>query len=224
MTNGSDGSQVVADLRAWHHVADREAARRALVVVEPALRARVPAGVRRRWTPEQVEDVVQGFLERLLARPLPDGIENPAAYLVVAFRNWCLGVERGRKGKNDEPWEDEHPQREPGEDRTVARDEALQLDRAFGTLSIEDRVAVAMVDAPHALDAAEWAWLAQRCGRPVDEVRTLVLACPPVFELTLLFDPTATPEDGSGRRDRMERFRKRRERARSRLRAAMEAP
>ena len=78
-----------------------------------------------------------------------------------------------------------------------------------------------MTDAPELLTWDELGWLAVRSGYPATEVRDRVLACPSVYELTLLFDPGEAASDPKARRDRMERFRKRRERARQRLRTIL---
>ena len=208
-------------LRLWHAHGDREAARSALEYLEVELRLRIPAAARRRWPAEQVEDALQGFLTRLLKRPLPEtAVERPAAYLARAFRNWCIDIERGRKRHAGEPWDDNTPgEWDSGSPETRQRLERVAA--ALDALSVEDRVAIKMTDAPEMLTEVELAWLGARAGLALDTVASKVLACPPVFELTLIFDPGPDPRDGKERRDRMERFRKRRERARTRLRALL---
>jgi hypothetical protein len=78
-----------------------------------------------------------------------------------------------------------------------------------------------MTDAPELLTWEELSWLGARAGLSADAARERVMGGPSVYELTLLFDPGDAPIDGKDRRDRMERFRKRRERARQRLRASL---
>ena len=211
-------------LRAWHDGGDPRAAEQALTFIESEIRRRIPAPARRRWPPQQIEDAIQGFLVRLLERPLPDTADdNPAAYIIRSFRNWCIDIERGRKRDPTAPWEDISF----APSVAASPETRLQLQRtlvALEGLSVEDRVAVKMTDAPATLTWDELTWLASQSGLSAEAARDHVLACPPVFELTLLFDPGPPPKDKKERRDRMERFRKRRERARARLRAALGEP
>lgn len=209
--------EAIDHLSVWHSKQDRRAAAAALAFVEVELRLRIPPAARRRWPREQVEDALQSFLLRLIQKPLPTLVEHPAAYLTRMFRNWCIDIERGRQRAPTEPWEDAtlveqiHP--EPS-----VRQDLERLTAALAALSIDDRVAIKMTDAPEILTWEEFDWLGSRAGLSALEVRDRVMACPPVFELTLLFDPGEAPADAQMRRDRMERFRKRRERARQRLR------
>jgi DNA-directed RNA polymerase specialized sigma24 family protein len=212
MIDGS-WSSVLDDLRAWHADGDRRAGQRAVEAVERELRRRVPAAAKRRWPPEQVEDALQGFLMRLVRLPLPASIVDPRAYLIRAFRNACIDVERGRKRHAAEPWDEDHGAAAPTDDS------AERIEAALATLSLDDRLALKMTTAPDLLSHEELDALARRAGLSVHEVAERVRACPPIHELTLLFDPAERP--GEDRRDRMERFRKRRERARKRLRDAL---
>ena len=82
--------QVLSDLSAWHDSRDRPAANRALTHIESWLRARIPPIVRRRWSSDEIDDALQGFLERLLNKPLPSDLRKPGAYLNTAFRRWCI--------------------------------------------------------------------------------------------------------------------------------------
>lgn len=203
----------LSDLESWHQCRDRRAATAALTFFEVQFRATIPPAVRRRWPPEQVDDAIQAFLQRLLERPLPPQIDDPKAYLLRAFANACIDIERGRRRRPAEPCEDieELP---TSEDPSDAKDRLLALESRLREMRIEDRVALKMVDAPLTLTDDEFAWLARRAGLAENEVRKRVLAHPPVYDLTFLFDPGPPSADASERRDRMERFRKRRERAR----------
>ncbi len=214
-------SDLLDDLEDWHAQSDRASATRALKFLEVELRLRFPPAARRRWPQEQLDDALQGFLTRLLQRPLPTAARSkPAPYLIRSFKNWCIDVERGRKRSAAEPWEDDAPAESTSDDHE-ARERLAQLSKAVDKLGIEDRVALKMADAPAMLTWEELGWLAKRSGLAEEEVRDRVLACPPVFELTMIFDPGPEPKTTKGRRDRMERFRKRRARARQRLRELM---
>lgn len=213
------------DLVRWHDVGDRSAARRAVEFIEPELRLAMPRTVPRRWPAEQVEDALQSFLERLLSRPLPSGVpSNPAGYILRSFRNWCLDIERGRKRNSADPWDDDLAVG-ASQPRVDARDEAVRVGLALAELRVEDRVALKLEAAPETLTEEEWAWLAERAGLPGDVLQARVWGAPDTYALTLLYYPGSEPSDWKGRRDRMERFRKRRERARAALvRALGEVP
>jgi DNA-directed RNA polymerase specialized sigma24 family protein len=207
-------SHVLDDLRAWHFDRDRRAGQRAIALIEGELRRRIPAAAYRRWSPEQVEDTLQRFLARLVERPLPPSVENPRAYLTTAFRNACIDVERGRARVADEPWDDELVAVEPRD-----HEDAPPVEAALASLSLDDRLVIKMTEAPELLNEEELAALARRCHCSVQQIDDRVRACPSIYDLTLLFDPFLS--DGESRRDRMERFRKRRVRARNRLRDAL---
>ncbi len=207
----------IDDLGRWHADHDAEAGRRALVFIESELRLALPRTVPRRWPLEQVEDAIQSFLARLLGRPLPTSIlSSPGGYVVRAFRNSCLDIERGRRRASSDPWDDESPHRASQQD-VETRDEVRRTGIALGRLRMEDRVALKLEAAPETLTDPEWGWLAERAGLAQEEVWRRALAAEDVYGLTLLYDPGPEPVDGKGRRDRMERFRKRRERAREAL-------
>ncbi|MCB9793193.1 MAG: sigma-70 family RNA polymerase sigma factor [Alphaproteobacteria bacterium] len=214
-------STALAQLTRWHATRDAEAATAALTFIEVELRRRIPPAARRRWPAEQLEDAVQGFLLRLLQRPLPEDAQGqPAAYLTRAFRNRCIDIERGRRRDPAEPWET-FEQAAPAAGTPETREALRRAVDALDGLRVEERVVIKMTDAPQLLTEEELAWLAERAGRNVDEVREAVLSSPSVFELTLLFDPGAAPRDDKERRDRMERYRRRRSRARAKLREAL---
>lgn len=215
----------LADLAAWHSTRDRSAARSALTFIEPELRLAIPPLVRRTWPEEQVEDALREFLARLLERPLPENIDDPRRYILRSFGNRCIDLHRARQRRNEvavaegSGWEPV----EPGPDASQRMDQeeqAAALREAIGSLPIADRVALKLVDAPEWLDPVELAWLVQRSGRDPDALRRAIIAAEDSFALTELFDPP-TPGQPDDRRLRMERFRRRRGRARDRLRTIL---
>ena len=207
----------VRDLTAWHDCADRGAAERALRFLEPRLRAMLPAPAARRWPGQQIDEVLSAFMVRLLERRLPDDAANaPQAYLRTTFRRWCIDHERKRRRDPSEPWEEDI------EVETSAGDpnEKLRLGRALDALDaldMSDRVAIKLVDAPYALTHAELCWLALRSQTSADRIAAQLQECADVYAITFVFDPGPAPETAQGRRDRMERFRQRRGRARRQL-------
>ncbi len=220
MTEHEGWGALCGQLVRWHSEADRPAAEVALRFVEVELRARIPTGVRRRWSAEAVEDALQGFLSRLLTRPLPAGIEAPERYIHRSFRNWCIDIERTEVRRPTDPWE-ESIASESFQREVEAREELAQTCAALDSLRIEDRVVIKMADAPRLLTWEELDWLARRASLSAMEVRDRLLGDIDGYGLTLIFDPGHEPMDAKGRRDRMERFRKRRERARIGLLAAL---
>ncbi len=209
------------DLAAWHTHQDHAAANRALSTIESWLRTRIPPAARSRWSHDEIDDAIQGFLERLLNKPLPDNIDDPRAYLGRAWRNWCISRQRGRKTDKHAPWdEDRAPEttrQAPDIQQRLAR-----ASEALETLSIKDRVVIKLVDLPWALSWKELTWLGQRSGRSATEVRDAVMGTFDKLELSLIFDPGPPPTTPKERRDRLERFRRRRSRAREKLKAAVE--
>lgn len=218
----SDWRIAVLDLASWHDRRDRTAADRALRFLEPRLRVFLPPPAARRWPSQEVDEVIAAFMLRLLQRRLPDVAEHqPKAYLRTTFRRWCIDHERKRRRDPTEPWEEdvvlEAFEGDP--------DERLRLGRtldALNGLDVADRVALKLVDAPHALTHAELGWLAQRSETSVEQTATQLQQCRDVYDITFVFDPGSAPETVQGRRDRMERFRQRRGRARKQLLTIME--
>lgn len=218
MADGPDWDRILRSFQRWHEQGDRGAAEYGCAEVERFLRGRLPPMVARRWSPDQIDDAVQGFLEKRLATPLVEAaIECPAAWMRTSFRRWCIDRYRKRKEDRTEPLD---PTAEVGvmTSRPEHRERIARASTALGRLSVADRVAIKLVDLPLGLDRDELDWLARRCGRSADEVRGIALSAPDVFELTFLVDPGAVPSDARDRRRRMERFRKQRNRARQRLR------
>lgn len=154
---------------------------------------------------------------RLVERRLPDAAEHqPEAYLRTTFRRWCIDRERKRRRDPSEAWEEDVVLEASAGDP----DESLRLGRtldALNGLDMPDRVAIKLVDAPYALTHAELGWLAQRSSTSVDAIAIQLRQCPDVYAITFVFDPGLAPETAQGRRDRMERFRQRRGRARRQL-------
>lgn len=215
----------LAELVAWDTTRDRSAARSALTFIEPELRLTIPPIVRRTWPEEQVEDALRDFLARLLERPLPENINDPRRYILRSFRNRCIDLHRARQRRNevvgaeDSGWEPV----EPGPDasqRIHQEEQAAALREALASLPIADRVALKLVDAPEWLDGGELAWLSVQSGLQPGPLWAAIQAAGDVYDLTLLFDPPAQGE-GDDHRLRMERFRRRRGRARDKLRVKL---
>lgn len=206
----------LADLAAWHAARDRQAAERAMRIVEPFLWGRIPARARMRWSKPDLEDAVRGFLQRLLTRPLPSAAsEDPAAYISQSFRNWCIDLQRGRDRRPEEAWESDDGRTTASSD---ARPRLARVVEALEQLPIQDRVVIKVEDLPWALSDDELRWLAGRGGVSVDAVRAQLESARTTYDTSLVFDPGDSATAPKGRRDRMERFRRRRSRARQRLR------
>lgn len=214
-------STIPDQLTAWHAHGDRNAAAEAIRFLEIELRLAFPPAARRRWPSQQLDDALQGFLTRLLQRPLPTRPTDPNGYLKRAFRNWCVSIERrNREIPTDDAVFVELPATtsDAGEIQQQ-RDHAI---RAVGALRIEDRVAIKLVDAPEWLNDVELGWLAERADLTTAAVSLLVQNAPDILILSILFDPGPEPTTVEARRTRLERFRKRRNRARDALIAALE--
>jgi len=218
-----DWGSAVAALRNWHQRRSRSAARSALEFLEPQLRLQVPPLVRRTWPSELVEDALRGFLTRLLERPLPDEIDSPRRYLTSAFRNRLIDLHRAQQRRNEVP-PPEDSDWPPGEEespemRIEREQQASELATALASLSMADRVALKLVDAPEWLSSEEVAWLAAKSGSTHQGVVEAIDSARDVHDLTLIFDPKGSVDDS--RRLRMERFRRRRARARAKARDAL---
>lgn len=226
VTTSDPWRQAVTDLAAWHTERRATAARSALAFIESELRLAIPPLVRRTWPEELVEDALREFLTRLLEHPLPNAIDDPRRYLIRSFRNRCIDLHRAQQRRH-EVATSEQPGWEPPEpgptaaERLEEQEQSTALRDALKSLPIADRVAVKLVDAPEWLDAVEFAWLVQRSGETPEAVRRAITAADEVFALTELFDPPV-PGQPDDRRLRMERFRRRRGRARERLRSILQ--
>lgn len=217
--------QALADLRSWLDQRDALAARAALALIEPELRLAIPPLVRRTWPGEQVDDVLRDFLSRLLERPLPPRIDDPKRYILRSFRNRCIDIHRALQRRDEAPlqfapgWEPVDAT--PGADARLEEEgRANAMRAALLELPLADRVSVKLVDAPEWLDDAEIAWLAKRSNQSQSAILRAIEAATDIFALTEIFDPP-TPGETDDRRLRMERFRKRRARARDKLRATL---
>lgn len=213
------------DLRSWIDRRDAIAARAALTLIEPELRLAIPPLVQRTWPREQVDDALRDFLTRLLERPLPTGIDDPKRYILRSFRNRCIDIHRAFQRRVDAPIETspgwEPMDATPGADaRLEEEDQASAMRAALLELPLADRVSVKLVDAPEWLDDAEIDWLAERSGQDRAAILEAIATATDIFALTEIFDPPGPGEPGD-RRHRMERFRKRRSRARDKLRATL---
>lgn len=226
MTTPDPWKRAVDDLRAWHTDRRASAARSALVFIESELRLAIPPMVRRTWPVEQVEDALREALARLLERPLPADLDDPRRYVVRAFENRCIDLHRAQQRhlKATEKAAAEWAPNDPSggaERRMEEHQRAVAFQAALDRLSIADRVALKLVDGPEWLDATELEWLANGQGKSAAEVRSAIAAAEDIHALTEIFDPPS-PGDGEDRRLRMERFRRRRGRAREKLRAILD--
>jgi DNA-directed RNA polymerase specialized sigma24 family protein len=218
------------ELRRWHASGDQEAGRSALAFLEPELRRMVPGLVRRTWPSDVIEDALRDFLVKVVEVPLPTGIDDLRRYLGRAFRNHCIDVHEARSRRretlvDDAPggWES------PSEDRVSPVTLVLDAERgrhlraALQRLEIADRIVLKLDHAPELLEDDEVRWLADRAGMEPATIRQVVTSAEDVHDLTRIFDPQDdNPSDPQGRRKRMERFRRRRARARDKLRALLQ--
>ena len=93
-----------------------------------------------------------------------------------------------------------------------------RVQSALNQLGLADRVALKLVNCPMWIDDEEVRWLAERAGLQPEVVISQILEAEDTFQLTLIYDPDFEgSEDREGRRKRMERFRRRRTRARDKL-------
>lgn len=214
------------ELRRWHESRDREAGRTALAFLEGELRLMVPGLVRRTWPQDLVEDALRSFLVKLLEKPLPAPLDKPRGYVAQAFRNCCIDLHMAWRRRRESSIEDAPAGWEPPADSdespadVASREEEAQLIRAaIGQLEIADRIALKLDDAPEWLDDEEVRWLSDCGGTSPLEVRRAVASAEDMHALTRVFDlGDDDPQDPQARRKRMERFRRRRARAREKLR------
>lgn len=218
-----------AGLRRWHDSGDRDALRAALVFLEPQLWLMVPGVVKRTWPGDLVEDAIHAFLTRLIEVPLPPGIDNLPGYLSRAFRNHCIDQYEARRRRKESSveggpggWEPSTQHDESPAEVALRRERAERLHLVLQQLEIADRVVLKLEHAPEWLDSEEMGWLAGRLALDEAKVWEGILAAEDMHALTRIFDPgDDDPEDPALRRKRMERFRRRRARAREKLRALL---
>lgn len=227
MTTPDPWESAVEGLRAWHTDRCASAARSALAFIESELRLAIPPMVRRTWPEEQIEDALREFLTRLLERPLPAEVDDPRRYVVRAFENRCIDLHRAqqRHRKATEAaaaeWTPDAASTGSAERRLQDHQRAVAFKAALDRLPLADRVALKLVDGPEWLDSTEVEWLANGQGRSVAEVRQNIVAAADIHALTEIFDPPS-PGAAEDRRLRLERFRRRRGRAREKLRAILD--
>ncbi len=216
--------------RRWHQKRRPEEGRAVLFFIESELRLMTPAKVRRSWPNDLVEDALRDFLARLVEHQLPSDISDFRAYLRRAFGNHCIDSYRARTRKRETAFEASAGEWERPEDpvasplRAVLRDEQrASVHAALARLSPADRVVLKLELAPEWLEEEEVAWLAERTASNQHEVREAIDVAEDMHALTRIFEPGHDePDDPEARRIRMERFRRRRARAREKLRALLE--
>jgi len=213
----------------WHEARDRNSLRLGVEFLERELRLMVPPIVRRRWPEDLIEDALQGFLGKLIEKPLTTELASPKAFFARAFRNHCIDLHEQRSRQPDAKSVDIMELDESLPDTREGADQALQsqerarhVREALDGLSLSDRVALKLELAPQWLTEAEMAWLAERTGRPEEAVRGALSDAPDMYAVSKIFDPgDDAPDDLDARRHRMERFRRRRDRAREKLRSLL---
>lgn len=217
-------------LRRWHASGDREAGRSALAFLEPALRRMVPVLVRRTWPGDAIEDALRDFLVKVIEVPLPPGIDDLRRYLGRAFRNHCIDVHEARSRRREAQVDDGAGRWEPPSEDAVSpatfvldAERGRRLRAALQRLEIADRIALKLDHAPELLEDDEVRWLAERAAMEPAAIRQAVASAKDVHDLSRVFDPDDdNPGDPQDRRKRMERFRRRRARARDKLRALLQ--
>lgn len=221
----ADWDNVLDLLAQWHSEQRPEVGRAAVRFIESELRLMVPALTHRSPSWDLVEDALAETLKRLIERRLPSQVTDLRAYLARVFRNRCIDGCRARKRETS--LESGVPEWESPEDvsaspfHAVLRDEGrARMQAALAHLSLVDRVVLKLESAPEWLTDEEVAWLAERTASTPAAVREAIGAAPDMHALTRIFDSRDDDlDDPKVRRKRMERFRRRRDRAREKLRA-----
>jgi DNA-directed RNA polymerase specialized sigma24 family protein len=217
------------ELRRWHASGDREAGRSALAFLEPELRRMVPVLARRTWPGDLIEDALRDFLVKIIEVPLPPGIDDLRCYLGQAFRNHCIDDHEARSRRRETPVDDAAGGWEPPSEDGVSpatlvidAERGRHLRAALQRLEIADRIVLKLDHAPELLEDDEVRWLADRAAMAPAAIRLAVESAMDVHDLTRVFDSADdNPDDSQDRRKRMERFRRRRARARDKLRALL---
>lgn len=217
-------------LHQWHTDKDKTAGRLAFGFLEVELRLMTSHLTQKGWPDALVEEALHSLLVRLVNKPLSSDITNLKPYLKITLRNRCIDAYRKAKRRPEEiAFDDIAPDWEPTEYlKEQFRIEAQQKERseqmreAFEQLNIADRVALKLENAPYWLNDEELSWIGQIHSLKNHEVRQAVLSAKDTYALTYLLDPgNDDPDEPKLRRKRMERFRKRRERAAKKLRALL---
>jgi hypothetical protein len=219
-------------LSRWHADRERSGLSEALAAIRRAAGEWFPAGARRRWSAAAREDAVSGFIERLLEKPLPTPVAASAkAYLRESFRNHCLSLERHDRARpahlSDDPeqatiasaYADAAERARSVENERIESLAREEIIAAFERLAQDDSIALKLLVAPDRLSHAELEELARRNRIPIHELLSRLHAANTSYDLTLLLDPPAGNEsaDQEARRKRLERFRRRCNRARDTL-------
>lgn len=218
------------ELQRWHESRDRAAGRAALAFLEVELRLMVPALVRRTWPEDLVEDALRAFLLKLIKKPLPPDIQKRRNYVAQAFRYHCIDCFEARRrqensvGSETAPWEPLTESSPSPESIVLQAERDQELRGALGKLDIADRIVLKLDDAPELLDDEELGWMGARLGLDNAAVLKEVMSAEGIYAITHVFDPgDDVPGDSGARRKRMERFRRRRARAREKMRALLVA-
>ena len=216
---------VMPALRKWHESRDRVIGRAVFAFIEGELRLVIGGLIRQQWSKDLVEDGLQSTLEKLAEKPLPDGISEPRRYLTRALRNRCIDLYRARRRRGDRSLDDAPAGWEPPTECTtlpaeiaLRHEREQQIHNAIEKLDVSDRVVLKLREAPEWLTDEELDWLAKRSGLSTSDLQRAIVAAEDKHALTLIFDPgDDDPDDSALRRKRMERFRRRRARAREKL-------
>lgn len=206
-------------LERWHSAQDRPALDLAAHFLAQEMPGLLSPRLARTLGDATVRDLVQQFVLDLCKRPLPSTPEHPRTYLGRALQNRALSHLRRKQAEPMAIVPEPPPEHlAPAAER---RAEARQALRVIQTLSMEDRVALKLSDAPEALDLDELDWLAARAGVPHDEVRALAFRAETAGDRVRLFDPGSSADDFDAGRA-VDRFHQRVSRVRKRLRALWE--
>lgn len=194
--------------------------------LEVELRLILPPMVKRALPEDQVDEVLQDILAKLVAAPVRGGVRDLKGYLRRALTNRFIDLERRRKRRPEELLDTmdvgdfEGPSEEgPQAVEALVAEEARAAVRAgLDALSVDDRVALKLDHAPEWLSEEELAWLAARAGSSVDEVTRRIAHADEVYALSRIFEPGDDEEgDDEARGRRLDRFLKRRIRAGKKL-------
>lgn len=222
-----DWSDVPKLLNSWHSERDRLVLGQILRFVEAELRAKGRAIVRGQLYERHFEDALQRLLCLLMRKPLREEVRHPEKYLSNKLRWLCLDERRRAKDGRHTSLTADHVDADRMSPQPQAADAVLQtrsqteaLRSALRQLKTQDRVAILLVAAPQELTEPDLRWLASRCGLSVSATERAAIQAGDAYTCSLLFDPgDDDPDDLMLRRKRLERFRRRRGRARAALNA-----
>ncbi len=212
----------------WHIERSQDVGRSVFGFIESELRLMIPVVVRRFWPSDLMEDALQDFLARLIKHPLDGDITNLRAYLRRAFANHCIDRYRARERKLDTSCEAGagewmYSEEESTHHAVLLNERRVWIHSALARLSPADRVVLKLEFAPEWLDDDEVVWLAKNTDSNPQEVREAINTAEDMYALSKVFDPGSdNPDEPEARRLRMERFRRRRARARDKLRGLLQ--